>query len=219
MSATDSDKHDLERGWRVLERLIEQGMGPEAEVSDEEVLRQMDAAGVPEGDVPSVEELLERTAAKAASRAVEARDVAAKSERWRGRGGASLASRGARTAQWVAAGAIAAALFAVLAWKREQVVAWWRGERIGPDHQLPPSPGPSPTREGPSPEELAQARKLRDDALAACDHGEWFDCAVGLDDAQKLDPAGEQEPRVQEARRRLGEAVLDGSAGKPGGKR
>jgi hypothetical protein len=45
-----------------------------------------------------------------------------------------------------------------------------------------------------------RAEKLRDDATGICEQGAWASCKDKLDEAARLDPAGESEPRVQKAR-------------------
>jgi hypothetical protein len=47
------------------------------------------------------------------------------------------------------------------------------------------------------------ARALREEALEACDQARWDACKAKLDEARELDPAGEEDPRVQKARRAI----------------
>jgi DNA-directed RNA polymerase specialized sigma24 family protein len=49
---------------------------------------------------------------------------------------------------------------------------------------------------------LDRARMLRADALRRCDEGAWRACLDGLDEAARLDPAGDAAPEVQAARER-----------------
>jgi hypothetical protein len=63
------------------------------------------------------------------------------------------------------------------------------------------------THPGPSDHELAEAQ--RGDAEANCARKDWVACKASLDDAARLDPAGESEPRVQKAR----QAIASGMAG------
>lgn len=46
-----------------------------------------------------------------------------------------------------------------------------------------------------------EALRLRKEALGACDAQRWTLCIAGLDEAQRLDPAGDSAPTVQNARR------------------
>jgi hypothetical protein len=48
-----------------------------------------------------------------------------------------------------------------------------------------------------------QAKWLRTDALAACAVGDYVKCRAKLDEARGLDPAGESDPKVVEARRAI----------------
>jgi hypothetical protein len=44
------------------------------------------------------------------------------------------------------------------------------------------------------------AKQVRRDALRACDDERWSECVAGLDAARKLDPPGDSDERVQQAR-------------------
>jgi hypothetical protein len=52
----------------------------------------------------------------------------------------------------------------------------------------------------PSSSPVERAIALRRDALAACGKKQWYDCKDKLDDAWRLDPAGEGTPDVRAAR-------------------
>ncbi len=52
-----------------------------------------------------------------------------------------------------------------------------------------------------------RAQDARDRAFAECDQGNWEDCLVDLDEAEQMDPAGEADPRVREARAKATEAL------------
>lgn len=86
------------------------------------------------------------------------------------------------------------------------VVAYlaWRGARSpAPDEHRP-----SPLVEPPEVIDVAtRARQMRDEALRSCDRGEWARCLDGLDRAQALDPAGDENPAVQSARQRARDAL------------
>jgi hypothetical protein len=49
----------------------------------------------------------------------------------------------------------------------------------------------------------ARAQLLRDDAMQECAEARWSECKISLDAARRLDPTGEDEARVIEARRHL----------------
>ncbi len=102
--------------------------------------------------------------------------------------------RSPRVAQWVPWLAMAAIVLLVLTAfaKRREIQAWLAPQR--PRIEREPE---SPPRE-PSPMELAT--KIRQDAYASCRSFFWAQCQWQLDEAQKLDPAGETDPRVQAAR-------------------
>ena len=100
-------------------------------------------------------------------------------------------------ARWAAqvAAIVAAALLVVGA------VAVWRylqsSAPLAEDLEL------EPERLGP----LDRATELRRQAFRACDEGEWQHCLDRLDEAARLDPAGDADPRVKEQREVAGEAL------------
>ncbi len=51
-----------------------------------------------------------------------------------------------------------------------------------------------------------RAAALRDEGLAACGNQLWDTCEQKLNDAKELDPNGENEPRVVEARKTIARA-------------
>jgi hypothetical protein len=55
----------------------------------------------------------------------------------------------------------------------------------------------------------ARARALRDEAAAACDNKQWFDCQKKLDLAWQIDPAGDEDPRVVGLRKTAGDALRE----------
>lgn len=54
--------------------------------------------------------------------------------------------------------------------------------------------------------ERPTAKMRRDEAFSACTNGLYSRCADLLDQAEQLDPAGESEPRVVEARAKIAAA-------------
>jgi hypothetical protein len=80
----------------------------------------------------------------------------------------------------------------------ETVTAWFKSAPTAPrpdDTQpLPPKP----------PEQVLtkaqKANKLREEAFAACADRRWQECDAKLDQAKALDPDGENDPDVQNAR-------------------
>lgn len=63
---------------------------------------------------------------------------------------------------------------------------------------------PVPTAADPS---IQRANSLRQMALAQCEANDLSLCTIGLDEAKKLDPNGEQQPAVIEARARVAAAL------------
>lgn len=99
-----------------------------------------------------------------------------------------------RWAQLAAAGLLA--LVAWLAWRSTNSVDEV-AERDRPELTEPP--------------ELLAARArghvLREEAVALCDRAEWQRCLDQLDEAKRLDPAGDDTPGVHEVRRRAHDAI------------
>jgi hypothetical protein len=65
----------------------------------------------------------------------------------------------------------------------------------------PPEPVASPDQR--------TAADLRKRAFDACSREQWKECLAGLDEAKRLDPAGDEAAAVQAARRRAGQAGTD----------
>jgi hypothetical protein len=107
-------------------------------------------------------------------------------------------------ALWLVAAVLGAAIAAIVT-ERHELAAWWRHgtEPIGPWPEEPEKVVSAPERAG----------KLRAEAFGACDDGLWALCNGKLDEAQKLDPGGEGDPRVQAARK----AAYDGTHANPDG--
>jgi hypothetical protein len=62
-------------------------------------------------------------------------------------------------------------------------------------------------RRPPRPTARARAALLRDGAMKSCAERRWSDCETWLDAARRLDPTGEGEARVIDARRAIDEAA------------
>jgi DNA-directed RNA polymerase specialized sigma24 family protein len=58
-------------------------------------------------------------------------------------------------------------------------------------------------------EDVARAAELRKQALESCAAGAWATCVEKLDDAKRLDPAGDTRPEVQRARQDANDAVQE----------
>src|SRR5690606_24791075 len=78
----------------------------------------------------------------------------------------------------------------------------WRLLREPAPQAVTPEPDPPPTTAPPrDPSPLERAHELRRAAFAACDDGRWQACLDGLEEARQLDPAGDRDDAVQDARR------------------
>ena len=73
--------------------------------------------------------------------------------------------------------------------------------------------GPEIVGRPPSDHELAEAHRTM--AEESCGRRDWVACKASLDEAAKLNPAGETEPRVQTARQAIA-AGMAGHSPKPG---
>jgi hypothetical protein len=113
---------------------------------------------------------------------------------------------------WIAVGVVsAAAVLAILLGTigRGAIEAWLVPAPSGVPSPVPtrgPAPGPAP---------LEVAAELRNEAFIACGVHNLYVCQRGLDEAQALDPAGEDDPRVRAARALLTEAGRHGLEDKP----
>jgi DNA-directed RNA polymerase specialized sigma24 family protein len=103
--------------------------------------------------------------------------------------------------RWLAELAAVAAL-AILAFVLYRLMRREPEEAILPDKPTGAPVEPSP---------VERARSLRADALERCDKGEWRPCLDGLDEAKRLDPAGDADPAVQAARARANDALPEDS--------
>ena len=104
--------------------------------------------------------------------------------------------------RWLAelAAVAAIALFTLLLWRA------LRGPNDQPEARPEPTP-PPPRLEDPSP--LERARALRADAFEECTRAEWRPCLDHMNEAAKLDLAGDAASEVQEVRSRANKALDD----------
>jgi hypothetical protein len=187
-------KPDPARGERFLRKLLTEDPAHLDVASDEEVVRQMDAAGIQVKSVPTAEELMALAEKYAARDAAMKAPVPAETPA----PVASPPARRMRPGPVVAALALGALGVAALV-NREAIVAYVKGEPIGPDRPWAPPTAPSAQQQ--------RAASVRGEAFAACDAQRWTECAGKLDEAEVLDPAGESDPRVVSARRAVSEAT------------
>ena len=86
-----------------------------------------------------------------------------------------------RTVLWLAAAAVV-----VGAGSAAAVI----GERLPPSHRHTPTPA-------------ERAAPLREEAYSECARWRWFECEQKLEQARLIDPAGDSDPRVAEARKQI----------------
>jgi len=74
---------------------------------------------------------------------------------------------------------------------------------------LPAAPGVgTPSPYVPTAADLTKAVSLRGDAFTACDAQKWAACLADLDQARALDPSGDDEPRIKDARAKAIQRIL-----------
>lgn len=96
--------------------------------------------------------------------------------------------------------AIAASFFGIFVWRQGSMGSGpeARGRRELSDSR--PVPPPSDMVDA----DLQKAKRLRAEAYKLCDQGYWGECWDKLDDAGRLDRAGNETLEVNEARNRIG---------------
>lgn len=111
---------------------------------------------------------------------------------------------------WVAGvgGVVAAAAGVMVALLATRGPGKGTPQATGPDTVDGAAVGPAAQ----SPAELA--RNLRDEAYEACGDYLWAQCEQKLDEAKRLDPGGEGEPNVRQARRAVAEGLGRDGGGK-----
>jgi hypothetical protein len=186
-----------------LRKLVEEDPTHLDVASDEEIERQMNAAGVEVKTVPTAEELMARAESRAA---VENRTAVPVAQRAPSEKRAGRRMNPLPIAATVALGALGIIALA----NRGAIVAHLRGEPIQPEPEEPAT-GPSNASTTPA----QRAASLRGAAFAACDAHRWDECAQKLDAAAVLDPAGESDPHVASTRRAIAEASRPKDEGKP----
>jgi hypothetical protein len=186
---------DHEAGARFLEKLLAEDPAKLDVATDEQVDAMMDAAGIEAGTPETVDELLARVERRRRERragpdegvAATPKETPTTREAPRPK---SAPRKGAPRVAWVAGAVVAAAAAAGIAVEV--------GGTAGPL-----AIGPDPGSTAATPRE--RATRLRDEAVAACGAKDFATCTAKLDDAKRLDPAGESEPRVVTARAAIAE--------------
>jgi len=193
-----ADKPDPARAWKVVEKALRDGDVERLDqASDDEVKRQMRAAGIAGEPVLSPEELIARARERARGQGREAN------------GGVKVAALRARPrtreiVTWLAVAAFGVLVIGV-AVERREVEAWFQRapDTIGPD--VPPPPTVA-----------ERAASLRHEAFEACDDTRWVLCEQKLDEARKIDPGGESALDVRRARKSVDGALHWDGGGKGG---
>jgi hypothetical protein len=117
-----------------------------------------------------------------------------------------MATRTRRTL-WIVAACVTVAVLVAFAVTARTMLARVPTTPVASDNPAP--------RKHDRPQAEPRAAKLRDDAEAACREGDWRKCENKLNHAQKLDPPGEDEPRVQKLRSDLDRALRSDGAAAP----
>jgi hypothetical protein len=207
------EKPDAARGWSYVEDLLAADEAERIEkLSDSELRAEMRSEGIDPARVPSAEELLARVAARAARRAAdgirapESRRVApampfSPPEESNPTHVAQavplepVTPRRTPRLVWLLAAALALGVGLVAFAEGPAIMAYFERPQVTPDNERVPSP---------TPHELAE--KLRNDAVGHCAVASWASCKDKLDEAARLDPAGDSEPGVQQLRASIDEA-------------
>ena len=93
---------------------------------------------------------------------------------------------------WFAAAAALLLVAGIAAVKGPEIVAHFRAPSIRPDDNYLPEEPPSRV-----------AARLREEAQGLCEQGQVVPCEAKLDEARRVDPAGEADPRVMDLRQEI----------------
>jgi hypothetical protein len=181
--------------WDAVMKMVDEDEAKRLQgMTDEEIDREARAEGLDPGADRARGEALAARFGRTSDKVPVSREV--RSPRGESAPSAPLptaprAPRRVPYATWAIA-AVLGGLVLTLLVERREVMAWLDGEpaKIEPDRWGPP-------RE-PTPREHAEA--LRKEAETSCQLELWGRCSTKLDEAMKLDPAGESQPRVQALR-------------------
>jgi hypothetical protein len=182
-------KPDPPADWRLAEKILEEEADKLATMSDEEFDRAMATLPDPP-NVLGVEEMMARSGRGA--REKDAGPAATKSD-----GAAKTAPPAPSSVR-------------PLRPKRPNLIVWLAAAAVGAFavgvvvlNQPPVTVGHGRDAGGGSTTPHERATELRDEGLAACGNQLWDTCEKRLDDAKAIDPDGEKDPRVIEARKAL----------------
>jgi hypothetical protein len=162
------------KDWLFVEKLLgDEELDRIDKLSDKQVEDEMRARGMDPAQVPSAEKLLKGAEERAGAGA-----------RGGAQGTAKVVPLRRRVIQWGVGLALAAGFLLVVA------------RSFGPDGGV--ASGWHGTPEG-----RERAAKLRNEAYSACGAQQWKECLGKLDEAKDVDPEGERDPRVIEARKAI----------------
>jgi hypothetical protein len=168
--------------WTAAEKILFEEEDRVAALSDEDFAREMRALPEPLR-VPSVKEVLGRAGARTIVSTLPPRP------------------NKVPVVVWLIAAALGMVLVVFVLERPDRSAAERRG-----------ATGASTSENEATPTSSQQAQKLRRDAVTACAQGLFAACEGNLNEARELDPAGESEPVVQQARK----SVRDGMHPDPG---
>jgi hypothetical protein len=192
---TTPKKVDPALGWMFVEGLLAEDEAKRIEkLSEEELDAEMRHKGKDPARVPSLEQLLAKAKVHAAKLEAERPRVAQAVPLEPVRLEPATPRRTPRLV-WLLAAALALGVGLVAFAEGPAIIAYFERPQITPDNERTPAP---------MPHELAE--KLRNDAVGHCAVASWASCKDKLDEAARLDPAGESEPDVQQLRARIDEA-------------
>jgi hypothetical protein len=191
-----ADKPDPARAWMYAEKLLaDEEIERIGKMSDHDLVDEMRAEGKDPARVPSAEDLMAGALARA-RRKTDTNPVSSDRRAVNGGGEAKIKVLPARPGP-----------------KRPNIIVWLAAAAVGAFavgvvvlNQPPVNVAHGLDADGGSTTPDARATKLRDEGLAACVRQSWDTCEKKLDDAKALDPDGENESRVLEARKALAHA-------------
>ena len=206
---SEQGKNDSARGWLYIQKLIEEADDERvAKLSDDELRAELETAGAMPAGEWDPDELVDMAAARAAQQEAAPEGSVAKEANETTASVVTAAPAPAPAApkfapvvpirrRWVPLALAAAAGFVLVMFIKMAIP-------------------PPPVASVPSDRDIAEGH--RNAAEEVCAAKMWARCKAGLDEAAKLDPKGESEPRVQKMRGEVaaGMAGDDGSAPKPG---
>ena len=181
-------KNDPAREWMFVEMLLDDEIERIQNLSDKELEGEMRAQGLDPSHVPSAEELMAKVQRPGAER-----DAAAK------------ANGPTRIATVTALPTRSRRVFRVVTLLAATLGGAVLARRWSQPHTIVSHPYPAAER----------AAAFREQAFKACGQQMWTLCEQKLDEAKKIEPEGESDPRVQQARGAIASALHNDSSSAP----